>query len=688
MFSLFFICFVLCTTSLVSPHSSIWAEVGTNRNEPENRGTRVRPGWPVLAYAEFDDDPNLQVGPGENDILVPDIRCNANDGDCPVRFESGFRGQALSISVDDPHLTFMSTELINPDRGSISFWTKLVDWDFSMPEMGTYFFRLLNDSGQPKAFLYKYPNWVDQFTLIYKHSKYETLDYNSPLYHVGYTAPLVLDQNEWAHVVMTWSGRAIAFYTNGTLVWKHEMRDPFDGSEHGHGLNFGVHSGTHQTLLDEFTIFDYPLGDAEVASLYASYQTSGPPAWPGITPCRVDAVYYPIVEKVQCTAVPRTEILGWIPASVRFHALDQANSYELGVIDVNHPGDPVVGIFDLPEDVSKGWVSIRAELLDNTGSILYSESSESFEKRIYPWQDQARDVGLTNAVIDPFTPLRVHSKKLGNSYKVSCWGRSYIFGRGGLPRKIFSRKSNLLSAPVSLKAQHGWKELAVTGGNFVITNSTEGIVEFTSDLLISRMPVEVRGTIEYDGMIRYDLVFDENSYERLTNLTLEIVIPDEHAQLYHVARDQVRTTNEAGAIPPGTGKVWPTGAVAFAGLKFQQDLFYYALYNTSTPGPAAAWGGIINTSNPGRMHELNWVCIELADNEIIFFSSPDGGTWYKEWTVNRPGEMAGPPVKLRLGANPEGNDDPYRGRFDVLYFDNLIVGTGGWETPAAGGGGE
>lgn len=507
------------------------------RDVPDEKSARV--------YFEFDGSVYPTNSP--DPALEPTITGTPN-------FYPGVRGEALSLSANDVWITFASTELINPDRGSIAFWTKLVDWDFSDTTKGTYFFCLLNESLQHNAYMYKYPAWANRITLIYDHSKYDTLDYSPTLPHLHYSAELVMNTGEWHHVVMTWSGRAIAFYTDGTLVWKQEMRDPFERSEHGHGLTFAAY-GENQTLIDEFTIFDYPLADAEVANLYNSYETIAQPTWPKLTPCRVDVVYYPMVEKVRCTAAPRTDLLGSVATSERFYAMDP-NIYELelGEIKVDPAKNTAVGEFDLPAVASSGLVSIKAELLDQSGNVLYTEVSEPFEKRVYPWQDEAKDVGLTNAVIDPFTPLEVHNDS------VYCWGREYRLGLDGLPAHIVSRQASLLSEPLSLTASNEGGPVAVTAGDFIFTNKTEGVVNFTSDLRIGNLPVKVRGTIEYDGMIRYDLVFDENASKYLTDLTLRMVIPNEHAVLYHVNRYCIRHTNEAGSIPSGTGKVWGSSA--------------------------------------------------------------------------------------------------------------------------------
>jgi len=122
-------------------------------------------------------------------------------------------------------------------------------------------------------------------------------------------------------------------------------------------------------------------------------------------------------------------------------------------------------------------------------------------------------------------------------------------------------------------------------------------------------------------------------------------------------------------------------AMAFAGLKFQQDTFYYGLYYPhESPPDALRWdwyGGNseINDSNPGLMHELNGVRVELTPTEIVFSSSSDGETWHVDRQLTRPAAMSGPPSTLRLGANPDGEDAPFGGALDVLYFDDLVVGT-------------
>ena len=124
----------------------------------------------------------------------------------------------------------------------------------------------------------------------------------------------------------------------------------------------------------------------------------------------------------------------------------------------------------------------------------------------------------------------------------------------------------------------------------------------------------------------------------------------------------------------GLALVWANGAGAFAGLRYQQERFYYRLYDTAGP-LEHAWGSAMDLSNPGLMHELNWVRLALTPTELVYSSSSDGETWVEDWRVPRPVEFSGAPAKLRLGANPDGRDDVYdRGHFDVVYFDDLFVG--------------
>ena len=448
------------------------------------------------------------------------------------QFAPGIRGQALVVGgKGSTQITFKGTEYVNPRRGSITFWTQAADWDAS-EEVGTFFFRLPNH-----AFLYRYIRFLDQMSFYYKRPSYEI--------HELHSGALPLRRGKWMHVVVTWCDQVLKLYTDGQCVAMHMLREPMTREHHGQGIGFGAPHSKRRTLLDEFYILDYPLADTEIERLYRSSQSGGDPKFPRNQPLRVDCVHFPMVDRLWVYADSQWPVRG---SRIKFAALAGGKAFPLG--EVAATGERAAkGDFPLPDAVPAGPVRIQAEVQDAKGT------SQPFEKRVYPWQRERSDVGISDEVIPPFTPLRVEGRS------VSCWGREYRFGADGWPEQVVSRGESLLVTPA-----RPW--LAVEGRPMgttletplVVTKAEPGIVEFAATQRAANLRVEVNGAIEYDGMIRYDLRLIPEQPTRVSKLRLDLTIPNKHAVLYHACRDGIRRTNEAGQIPVGHGKVWGSSA--------------------------------------------------------------------------------------------------------------------------------
>jgi hypothetical protein len=73
------------------------------------------------------------------------------------------------------------------------------------------------------------------------------------------------------------------------------------------------------------------------------------------------------------------------------------------------------------------------------------------------------------------------------------------------------------------------------------------------------------------------------------------------------------------------------------------------------------------------MHQVNWVKVELRPTILVFHGSADGKAWTRDWEVARPEALRGPPVRLRLGKMPTGDEAPHRPTPTPAHFDDLIV---------------
>ena len=125
----------------------------------------------------------------------------------------------------------------------------------------------------------------------------------------------------------------------------------------------------------------------------------------------------------------------------------------------------------------------------------------------------------------------------------------------------------------------------------------------------------------------------------------------------------------------GLALLWGNGGYVFAGPGLKYPQFEYELF--AGDKPLKRRGSECSVANPGRMHQFNWVRIDLRPDTIALYGSADGANWVEDWEVERPEALKGTPALLRLGKSPVGGEAPYQVAPMPAYFDDLIVGRNG-----------
>lgn len=109
-------------------------------------------------------------------------------------------------------------------------------------------------------------------------------------------------------------------------------------------------------------------------------------------------------------------------------------------------------------------------------------------------------VGLSDTVPAPWTPLVVEGSA------VKPWGRAYRFDRSVLPTEVVTREASVLAAPIALRARAAGKPVAWKGEPVEFATRTPTTVALTGRAEADGLTLTGETTIEYDGMIRVDLV--------------------------------------------------------------------------------------------------------------------------------------------------------------------------------------
>ncbi len=133
-------------------------------------------------------------------------------------------------------------------------------------------------------------------------------------------------------------------------------------------------------------------------------------------------------------------------------------------------------------------------------------------------------------VPEPWTPIQVK----GAGFRTLT--QRYTFGSDGLPVSMVAAEEELLSTGVDLRMRTGRGTFAVTKP-FAVREQLPDEVVFSSTREAEDARAELTGTLEFDGMLRYDLTLTPtDAGVRLTELVLELPMRREAAQLKYPYR--------------------------------------------------------------------------------------------------------------------------------------------------------
>ncbi|MCC6579766.1 MAG: hypothetical protein IT440_04945 [Phycisphaeraceae bacterium] len=201
-----------------------------------------------------------------------------------------------------------------------------------------------------------------------------------------------------------------------------------------------------------------------------------------------------------------------------------------------------------------GTYLVRAVLHDIDGDCIET-LADTMERRPIPWLGNS--LGKDRVVIPPFTPL----KAMDNT--IECWGRQYGFNGTALPEHIQSQGEALLAGGIQLvletekgaevgtpaDAQVSWDEIAPDRADF------RGKIRFES------LTASVRGSMEYDGLIRYEITVTPTAPLSVKRLSLEV--PLQQVRYLH-AIGEIHTPafylmeSQPGQTPDSAPPVWGT----------------------------------------------------------------------------------------------------------------------------------
>jgi hypothetical protein len=207
------------------------------------------------------------------------------------------------------------------------------------------------------------------------------------------------------------------------------------------------------------------------------------------------------------------------------------------------------GVLPLPAQAS-GTYGVDLYLDGETRSTEPVKST-TLTLSAFPWV--GNQLGLTPAVIPPFTPIAVAGTKLATVL------RQHQLGDSGLWDAVTALDRDLLAAPMRLEVRAGGATSVATG-TLTIANQPGG-AQARSSATWQAGPLsgQTIGTWDVDGCQRVELTL-EPTVTAIDAVDLVIPLKDGEAPFLHTAAEGLRS-NYAGRVPAGEGQVW-TSATA------------------------------------------------------------------------------------------------------------------------------
>lgn len=205
------------------------------------------------------------------------------------------------------------------------------------------------------------------------------------------------------------------------------------------------------------------------------------------------------------------------------------------------------GVYEIPE-LPDGEYQLAVKLTGGEGTPI-KPATETFVRKHYEWEHN--QLGITDEVIPPFTPMTVAGQTVG------CVQREMTHGAGGLWQAVDSQGRSLLTAPMRWEVVLGTGEgqpVTVKGTAWKATEHAAHRVVGEAAWSAGALTAHVETEYDYDGMMLVHLRLDpcEAPVQRLS-VVLPIV--EAEAKYMHACGDGLRY-NYAGFVPEGQGQVW------------------------------------------------------------------------------------------------------------------------------------
>ena len=209
----------------------------------------------------------------------------------------------------------------------------------------------------------------------------------------------------------------------------------------------------------------------------------------------------------------------------------------------DYVAETVVDTPDLPQGNYTVAVTLKGE------GVPTEAVTGLYERNAFPWE--GHELGLSQRVIPPFTPIKIAGNKLQTVL------REHTLGKVGLWDQITSLDKPLLKAPMRWVAEGpnaGGRTAGIRPGTTKVLTARPDFAVTSTTFSLGAATATLRSEWDQDGMAKMILSLPQSAAQ-LDRLSLEIPLDDAQMKYMHACGDGLRF-NYAGLAPPGEGLVW------------------------------------------------------------------------------------------------------------------------------------
>ncbi len=156
---------------------------------------------------------------------------------------------------------------------------------------------------------------------------------------------------------------------------------------------------------------------------------------------------------------------------------------------------------------------------------------------------------VADQVLSPWTNVMVQDTE--QAIDVNIWGRTYNFAQAPLSTGILTQGEEVLVSPIRLVGTVGGKEISWEHKGISLFSNNKAQATLFGWQADSSIIVNVTTQIEYDGMMRVDMVVmpQAGASPKIDELWLEVPLKKDRATLYHYWPGRWGSAENSGAVP-------------------------------------------------------------------------------------------------------------------------------------------